>query len=59
MQGQMGCFKMPLMWQPSCSLLGGLGPYLAAVKYEGETQRRVSSTSSPPDMEAELGSRVQ
>lgn len=58
-RGQFGCFKMLSMWQPSCPLLGGLDPYLAAVNYEGETESRVSSTSSPPGMEAELGDWVQ
>lgn len=29
------------------------------MNYEGETKRRVSSTSSPPGMEAELGYWVQ
>lgn len=40
-------------------LLGGLGPYLAIVNYEGETKRRVISSSFPAGMEAELGAQVQ
>lgn len=58
----MGYLEMLPMWLPfwwAQPLLGGLGPYLAAVNYEGETKRRVSPSSSPPGMEAELGSRVQ